>query len=174
MMRTRLLAALAVLALVVFLAPLAVAAQGAGGDAKFVVTATATGMAEVQFGKLAEKQASSPEVRKFAKQMVEGYTKANKELNDLAFAKKWNVAAAMDRNHQAAYDRLTKFEGADFDREYMKGQVKDHEDAVRLVEDQAKNGDDAQLREWANKALPHVREHLKTAKECAEKLGTGK
>jgi putative membrane protein len=176
MMRIKLVAVVAMLALALFLAPLAVAQRPdqVVSDAKFVVLATAGGMAEVQFGKLAEKQASNADVRKFAEKMVEAHTKANKQLNDLAFTKKWEVAAAMDRDHQAEYDRLMRLEGADFDRMYMRDQVRDHEKVISLFENEAKNGDDAQLKAWVNKTLPHLREHLKEAKRVSDKLGGSK
>jgi putative membrane protein len=178
MTRTNVLAALAVLALACALAPMATAANtanlAAGGDQRFVMAASAAGMAEVNFGKLAAKQASSAEVRKFGQQMVDDHTKANKELNDLAFNKKWNLAANMDRDHQAEFDRLSKIEGADFDREYLRWQVKDHESVLSLFEDEAKNGDDPQLKEWCNKTLPTLREHLKEVRTLADKFKAGR
>jgi putative membrane protein len=172
MTRRKVLAVMAVAALCAWV-PLAKADKATidrstpGGDQRFVVSASALGIAEVNFGKLAATRASNPEVRKFAQEMVEQHTKANKELNDLAFNKKWSLAANVDRDHQAEYDRLSKLEGAEFDREYLKWQIKDHEQAISLFEDEAKNGDDAQLKEWCNKVLPHLREHLKTARKLA-------
>jgi putative membrane protein len=174
MVRTKLLVVLAVLALGCILVPLAVADDKNSQDAKFVVAASGANYAEINFGKLAQKQASNAEVRKFALQMVDDHTKAAKELNDLAFQKKWNLAANMDREHQAEYDRLSKLEGADFDREYMRWQIKDHENVINMFADQAKNGDDAQLKDWCNRMLPHLREHLKLARTVNDAIKSTK
>jgi putative membrane protein len=168
------LATLAIVALVCAVVPLVAANRPAGGDQKFVVSATAGNLAEINFGKLAGKHASNADVRKFAQDMVDDHNKANKELNDLAFNKKWEVAANMDREHQAEYDRLSKLEGADFDREYIRWQLKDHEQTITLFEDEAKNGDDAQLKGWCNKTLPTLREHLKKARTLNDMFNKGK
>jgi putative membrane protein len=166
----KVLAVLAVLALGCALVPLAVADNK--GDTQFVVQASAANYAEVNFGKLAAKQATNADVRKFAQDMIEDHTKANKQLNDLAFQKKWNIAANMDREHQMEYDRLSKLEGANFDREFMQWMIKDHEKAINACENQAKNGEDAQLKDWCNTMLPHLRDHLKKGRTIFDNLKT--
>jgi putative membrane protein len=151
----------------------AAADEGALDDKTFVEKASAAGLAEVNAGRLAEKQASSADVKKFAKMMVEDHTKANKELNKLADGKRFKVATRMTKEHQVMADKLAKLDGAQFDREYMAGQVKDHEEAVALFEKQAKSGTDADLKNWAEKTLPTLKKHLKMAKEIKDKLKGG-
>jgi len=168
------LSALALLGLGVGLAPLGADDKRTEADAQFVIAASAAGLAEGNFGMLAEKQTANADVRKFAHQMVIAHTKANKELAEVAAARKYTVAAAMDRDHQALFDKLSKMEGAAFDREYLAGQVKDHEDAVRLFEDEAKNGNDEVLKAWASKTLPTLRDHLKMVRELAERNKSGR
>jgi len=134
-------------------------------DQQFVMKASAGGLAEVNLGRLAAKAASDPAVKKFGKHMVMDHEKANKELLDLANKQKFSVAPRMDAEHQKLFDKLSKTTGAAFDREYMAGQVKDHEETVALFEKQAKNGKVEQLKKWAEKTLPTLRDHLKMAKE---------
>jgi len=144
-------------------------------DADFVLKASAGGMAEVNLGRVAAKSASDEAVRKFAQKMVDDHGKANKELLALANKKRLKVAAAMDAEHQGEFDKLLKLSGAALDRAYMAGQVKDHEDTVALFEKQAKEGRDEDLKKWAKDTLPHLREHLKMAKDVNRRLnGTGK
>jgi putative membrane protein len=68
-------------------------------------------------------------------------------------------------------DKLAKATGAEFDRAYMAGQVKDHEDAVALFEKESKDGKDQKLRAWAKETLPTLRHHLKMAREINKTLG---
>jgi len=145
--------------------------DSAGGDQEFVTKASASGLAEVNAGMLATKSASDPAVKKFAQHMVDDHTKANKEL--LALADKLRLRAAMkqDAEHERMEGQLMKLSGAAFDREYMAGQVKDHEEAVALFEKQSKSGSSAELKDWAGKTLPTLRHHLKMAKEMNEKVG---
>jgi putative membrane protein len=43
--------------------------------------------------------------------------------------------------------------------------VRDHEKAIRLFESEAKHGQNRDLREFASKMIPTLREHLKIARE---------
>jgi len=139
-------------------------------DQHFAKKAAAGGLAEVNMGNLAVKQASDPAVRKFAAQMVKDHTRANKELIALANRRKLSVATTMDAEHRTMLTKLGKLSGAEFDRVYMAGQVKDHEETVALFEKEAKNGTDEALRSWAKKTLPDLRMHLKMARSIHKNL----
>jgi len=145
-----------------------------GTDQTFVHKATAAGLAEVNLGTIAAKQASDPAVKKFGAMMVKDHTKANKELLSLANTKELKSATSMDEMHEKLSAKLLKLSGAEFDREYMASQVKDHEEAVALFEKQSKGGKDEDLRAWAKKTLPDLRHHLKMAKSIHGKLEGGK
>jgi len=145
-----------------------------GDDQTFVQKASAGGLAEVNHGELAVKNASNSDVKKFAQKMIDDHTKANKELLKLADEKKFKAAAKMDDEHQKMQDKLAKLSGAEFDRVYMEGQVKDHEETVALFEKESKNGQDTDLKNWAEKKLPALREHLKMAKDIHAKVKDGK
>jgi putative membrane protein len=55
--------------------------------------------------------------------------------------------------------------GKDFDSSYDQIQVKAHEDAVALFDAYAKGGEDPELKKWAAKTLPHLKEHLSMAQK---------
>jgi len=152
---------------------LARAADTSETDKEFVLKASGAGLAEVNFGNLAVKNATNADVKKFAEHMVTDHTKANKELLDLTDKKRLKVADRMDDEHAKAFRKLAKLSGSAFDREYMAGQVKDHEEAVKLFEKEAKNGKDEDLRKWAETTLPTLKEHLKMAKETQGKVKGG-
>jgi putative membrane protein len=48
--------------------------------------------------------------------------------------------------------------------------ISDHEKAIRMFEGQAKNGKNAELTDFAKKALPPMKEHLKEARDLAAKV----
>jgi putative membrane protein len=62
-------------------------------------------------------------------------------------------------------DDLKSKTGKDFDRAYDQMQVAAHEDAVALFETYSKSGDNPDLKAWAAKTLPHLKEHLALAKK---------
>lgn len=148
--------------------------SSAKSDQTFVTKAAQGGLAEVNHSNLATKQASDAEVVKFAKQMIADHTKANKELMKLADQKKLTVPKTMGDEHEKMQKKLAKLTGAEFDRAYIEGQVKDHKDTIALFEKQAKSGEDADLRQWAKDKLPALRDHLKMAQKVHDRLKGGK
>ena len=60
-------------------------------------------------------------------------------------------------------DELNAKSGKDFDQAYDRMQVKAHREAVALFEAYSKSGEDSELKTWAGKTLPHLREHLNMA-----------
>lgn len=147
--------------------------QGAlnGGDRDFVMKAAMGGMAEVKLGEMASQRASNDEVKQFAQRMVTDHGKANNELKDLAARKNVTLPTEIDAKHKATHDRLIKLSGADFDREYMREMVKDHDKDVAMFEKASQSSRDADLKNWAAQTLPTLREHQKMARDIASKVG---
>jgi len=140
-------------------------------DSSFVMKAAAGGVKEVEAGKLASSKATNSDVKSFAQRMVKDHGKANSELMSLAKSKSIEAKASKDSEAKALTDRLGKLSGAAFDRAYMEEMVKDHQTDVDLFEQQSRDGDDAELKAWAGKQLPTLREHLKMAQDVHGKLG---
>jgi putative membrane protein len=92
-----------------------------------------TNMAEVQLGKMGVQQAASPEVKSFAQMMVTEHTKANEELKPIAQQLGVQAPAQLDEKHQAIADRLSKLQGAEFDKEFMKVMVQAHQEATTQI-----------------------------------------
>jgi putative membrane protein len=145
------------------------AARGSDSDRQFIRQAASSGMAEVQLGQLAMERAVSAEVKQFGQRMVDDHTKANKELLTLAQAKNIAVTKEVDPQHKAMADTLAMLQGAAFDREYMAGQVADHEEAVTLFTTAAKESQDAEVKAWAAQTLPTLQEHFRMARALVAK-----
>lgn len=139
-------------------------------DADFVTMAGSGGMLEVELGKVAAQKGAAAEVKKFGQHMVTDHTKANSELKALAEKKKWTVPAKMNAEHQAAYDRISKLSGKEFDKEYMNQMVMDHEKTVALFEHANQKAQDADLKSFTSKTLPTLRMHLDMARESNNKV----
>jgi putative membrane protein len=135
----------------------------ASSTADFVKIAAISDMFEIESSKLAEQKADETS-KKFAAQMIADHTKTSKELKTMAPNAKAELPTAMDSSHQSKIDKLKGLTGADFDKEYDSMQVDAHEDAVSLFERYADGGDNAELKAWAAKTLPHLKHHLEMAK----------
>jgi putative membrane protein len=105
------------------------------GDKNFVQDMLADGNAEIQLAKLASDRAASPDVKRFAQMMIQDHTKAGDQLkqNAASYSIQPDQDKINDKQHDLM-DKLSKLRGADFDREYMKAMVDDHQDAVDALE----------------------------------------
>ncbi len=139
-------------------------------DQKFVEEAAHGGMAEVEAGKLAQKQASQASVKAFAEHMVTDHTRANDQLKQIAMTKGMTLPTELDRSHKRNVEKLGKLQGADFDRDYMKMMVADHKKTVSLFEKEAKSGKDPELKQFAATLLPDLQKHLQMAESTEKEI----
>lgn len=133
-------------------------------DSKFAVEAASGGMMEVQLGELAQQKASSQRVKDFGAMMVRDHSKANDELKSLAGMKSITLPPAPGEDHMDHIKKLTEKSGKEFDKDYMKMMVDDHQEDVDKFEKCSKDAKDPDLKAFANKTLPVLRAHLDSAK----------
>ena len=135
----------------------------------FVEQAAAENAAEVKLGKLAKDKASNDDVKDFAERMIEDHQKATEQLKR-AVPQQLVASQELKPKHQKTYDQLSKLSGEEFDREYIKHMVKDHEKAVKLFRKQANQSSDRELSQFASATLPKLEDHLQEAKQIQSDL----
>ena len=144
------------------------------GDQAFVIQTAKNGMAEVELGKLASEKASNAKVKAFGQRMVTDHGKAGDELKSLAATKQITLPAMPDPEHKAVHDRLAKLSGAEFDRAYVREMVAGHRKGVDSFTMESMSGRDNDVKAWATKTLPTVREHLRMIEELDKDAGSTK
>lgn len=145
--------------------------QGASADSKFMMTAAAGGMAEVEAARVALQRSSSDSVKQFAQHMIDDHTQNNNELMQVAASKGVTLPAGPDTKHQAMMTKLQSLTGDAFDREYIKNSgVKDHESMEKLMQKEINGGKDADAKAYASKTLPAVQEHLRMARDLSSSM----
>jgi putative membrane protein len=132
---------------------------------KFVQKAGTANTAEIRAAQIALQKTSNPEVKDFAQLMVNDHTKIGDELKAVAQKQNLKMPEGVDSKPQAMLDRLQSQSGARFDRTYAKGMVKDHRKAVKLFQTYAKNGTNAELKQFAQQTLPTLQDHLRKAED---------
>ena len=142
-----------------------------GKDALFVNKAAVGGMAEVKSAELAKSKASSAEVKSFAEHMIDDHTKVNAELEELAKKKGIEVPTELDNTHQANLDKLAGLSGDAFDKAYIEQQKAGHQAMLKLMQDEAKNGKDPDLKSFAAKTKSAVAEHHSKIQKLGAKKG---
>jgi putative membrane protein len=138
-------------------------ANMAAQDHNFLMDAAMGGMLEVELGRMATTQGASDAVKQFGQRMVDDHGKANQELMSLAQSKGITLPTEIDEKHKKDMTKLSSLSGAEFDREYGKMMVSDHRKDVSEFEKQSTRGTDADLKAFATKTLPTLKEHLKMA-----------
>ncbi len=130
-------------------------------DRKFIQDAANGGVAEVADGKLAEEDGQSAEVKKIGARMVADHSKANNELVELAKKKGLSIDTSKGKSRN--------FNKANFDRQYLASMERDHETDIKVFEKEASSGDDADIKKWAAKTLPTLKEHLAMVNNALKK-----
>jgi putative membrane protein len=161
-MRNPLMAALA------SLATLALVSCGVPSTPDFVKTAASSDLYEVAAGKLASEKGQAEAVKAFGQHMVEAHSKTTEELKGIVQSEKLDVKLPTEANkkQQDMLKALTEAKPEEFDRIYIKQQIKAHKKAADLFDKYAERGDNAALKQFAANTLPAIKRHL----EEAEKL----
>jgi len=141
--------------------PLGAMAADKSPDEGFYEDAAEAGLAEVATGKLAQTKGASPAVKEFAAMMVKDHSAANAKLKAIADAKGIKLPTEPGLKHKAKKEMLEHQDGADFDKGYIDGQIKDHEETAALLEKEIANGKDPEAKAFARETLPKVQAHLK-------------
>jgi len=132
----------------------------------FVTKAAIGDMFEIETSKLAQERAD-PASKTFAARMIKDHTETSDELKALVASGKVksSLPGALDRSHQNKLDKLKGLNSAQFDRQYDDMQRAAHKDAVSMFDRYAKRGDNADLKAFAAKHLPHLQEHRQMAED---------
>jgi putative membrane protein len=140
-------------------------------DKMFVRKAVQGGLAEVELGRLAAGKGAGEDVKAFGKQMVEDHTKLNEDLAQLADLIGARLPKKMDKDQQAAYEKLSALSGEDFDKEYIVSMVKDHHADLREFRMEASSTHDSDLKAAVDNGAQMIRQHMIAADKMAHDRG---
>lgn len=164
------LRAISVTALLLGMAPFA---QAAGdkpkptlekADLEFFQKAGEGGLFEETAADLAIHQASASDVKGFAGKLLQEHKKLNQDLKSMGEAKGVSIPAQLNHEQSEMIRMLKGKSGAEFDEAYVDAMVKDHPKDISLFEDRANSSKDPQIKAFAERALPTLREHLNSAR----------
>ena len=125
-------------------------------------------MFDVQLAKIAEQNGDNTD-KTFAREEIQVHSKATNDLKALVMSGKVNapIPSAVDGEYQQKLDALQKLSGNQFDSAFRNDEIQSHRDEVAIVEQYAKNGDNADLKRWAETNLPTLIDHLNKAEKLS-------
>ena len=125
---------------------------------------------EIAAAKLAVANGMSADVEDFAAEMIKAHTESTGKIKAAAAQAEPAItpdpALTKDQNDDLA--KLAKLKGAEFDKEYIDGQVDAHQEALALMRSYADSGDVPSLKATAGEIAPIVSHHLDMAKALAK------
>jgi putative membrane protein len=125
---------------------------------------------EIQLGKEAENKASSG-FQDYARMILDDHTKMNDELKALTQKSGMQLPNTLDNEHQAELNQLKSASDRSFDKQFRAQQIKRHQQALRIFQSYASNGDNADLRSFAQNAVATLQRHLDQAEKLSEPSG---
>ncbi|WP_276499563.1 DUF4142 domain-containing protein [Pontibacter litorisediminis] len=139
-------------------------------DALFVAEAASASMLQVQLGEAAAGKAVSPEVKGLAEEMVTAHQSILNDLRDLAGQSNFVLPSTLGEAHHEVYQEVTDKSGISFDLTYLRRIVDQNEMLVKRYEDMAKNGKAMELKQYASKQVPLLRQHQQILERLEESL----
>lgn len=145
---------------------------GSASDPRtFLIAAASAGMLEVAASRMAQERATNAEVKAFAERMIADHGKANEELKALAATKNVTLTDEMQAAHKVELDTLSGLQGAAFDQAYAQRiGVQSHMNTVTLFQQASAHMQDAEIKAYANRMLPTLREHLDQAQKLNQNV----
>ncbi|HEY2780635.1 MAG TPA: DUF4142 domain-containing protein [Steroidobacteraceae bacterium] len=140
-------------------------------DLSFYRAAAEGGLAEVEMGNMAQQQARSESVKEFGALMVKDHSAANEKLKQIAESKNITLPANTSVEEMATKAKLKVLSGSSFDKSYIKGMIKDHQEDIAEFKKEATTGRDPDARAFASATLPTLEAHLKKIQSIAAEAG---
>ena len=132
--------------------------------------ARVAGIKEIKSARLALSKSHSQQVRSFAQMMITDHTNANMELIKILKSKRYNVPSYSEAS-VSVDPMLTSATGSNFDKNYVTMMVNDHKQAVSLFSYAANYQLDPDLKAFAQKTLPTLKQHLAAIQAIASSMG---
>ena len=121
-------------------------------DTDFARNAEQACSQEIDDARLAITKSNDPMVRDVAKRMQDDGTAETQQLAALAVEKGWPAAALNPTDTWSRYS----------DHRYVLRQIRAQQNAIALYTEEAANGADTKLQEFARKTLPVLRQRLES------------
>ncbi len=140
-------------------------------DKKFVKEAAQGGLAEIKLGQLAQEKSNSEDVKSFGAKMVTDHTQLNEDMKP--FVDQMSIVAPTQPSpkDEALYNRLSKLQGEQFDKQYMSAMLKDHHKDLAEFKHEVATTKDQNLKQTVQKGEQVIAGHLQMAEQVAQAHG---
>jgi putative membrane protein len=139
-------------------------------DEKFLQDFAQANAAGVGKGDLAAWKSENAEVKAFATQIMETNSTNIDKVKTIATEARVDVKAKPDFMQRTKAAFLDISVGDSFDRAYLKAMINDHEEIIKMLEREIKDGQDANVKHLAVEALSDAQQRLLLARELRARV----
>jgi putative membrane protein len=132
-------------------------------ESKLMVDISKGNMEELKLSELAQTQATNPQVKDFAKTMIEAHSQAANKLGEVASKNSVSLPSELASPAANALNKLKATTGPAFDKLYMSDMVAGHKKVLNLVKNLASKAKNADVKALATELQPTVSQHLTMA-----------
>lgn len=140
-------------------------------DHKFLDYAAEDNQAEIQLCLVAEKRATNPALKAFARLMVDDHVEIESRLAALGNELRVSLPDGIGEDGQKTASRLKPLNGTEFEREFVQAQIKDHSDDIEKFSKEQESTQNDRIREFATETIPILRQHLALARAVDAQVG---
>ena len=140
-------------------------------DKTFLVKAYAGSLSDVQLGQLAVQKGTNMRTKQFGTRMAAEHDQASQVLTQIASEADVELPTQPERMATSTYQRLRGIPGSDFDAAFAQAVLQAHQREIIEFRQQAKSGKDPALKDFAQKSLPMLQQHLMMARSLLAPSG---
>jgi putative membrane protein len=144
---------------------------GAMTPQAFLNYAAQDDLAEIQLAKIVDQKSNDNNLKQMAQKLGSDHQQNLQKLQQIAEQQGVTLPDKLDAKRQAKLDRLSKLSGSEFDKAYVREQVKDHrKDIAKFQKEEASTNNPA-IKSFASETLGTLQKHLQIAESNAQQLG---
>ena len=129
-------------------------------DEKFLKAAADNSFAEAELARLGVQKAASAEVKELAQMLVTDQGNLNESIKALAESKAVMLSAVIEPSGATAFRALERFTGKPFDDAFLSRMQSMESKTIDAFEKASKKAEDGDVKSFAEKTLPTLRNHL--------------
>jgi putative membrane protein len=149
-------------------APRAQSAGSTDASRMFMTKAMQGNLAEIQIGELAQQKGTNERVKRFGEKLVTDHGANLEKAESVAQSIGVSPPTAPNATQKAAYDRLNKLSGSEFDRKFAQHMVQDHKKDIKEFRHQSKKS--GPIADFARQTAPKLQQHLRIAESLARSV----
>ena len=129
-------------------------------DVDFILGANSSNITQIAMAHAADDQGANPGIHSLANRIVASHTKADQALKLLAAQKNVGLPGGTDiDDHSELADLHARHKGGDFDAQYVRDVIDDHDRMIAMYQSAATESVDPDIRRYADTMLPALREN---------------